>query len=125
MTAVERVRLRAILQAHPLLTLHGFGEYEDPCRASPGGRRALLAAIAEIDTARAWLSGQQRIENLNLKQTSYGLKHMAERAMNRYIPNGAFIAAAMLDGWKVRRLPDSNPNAWLNISQKGLRPLNG
>lgn len=125
MTAVDLARLRVIMQAHPLLTLHGFGDYANPCRAAPEGRRALLAAIAEIDTARAWLCGQQRIETLNLKQTSYGLKHMAERAMNRYIPNGALITAALLDGWKVKRLPDSNPNAWLNISQKGLRPLNG
>ena len=81
----------------------------------------MLAAIAEIDRARAWLRTQQPPLTLNARRSSYSLKHIAERAAGNYISNGAFIAAALLEGWTVKRIPGSNPNAWLNISEKGLK----
>ena len=113
-------RLPAILSQHPLLTHFGFGEFNRPFAATEKGRNDLLAAIAEIDRARAWLRTQQPRLTLNARRSSYGLKHIAERAAGNYISNGAFIAAALLEGWTVKRIPGSNPNAWLNISEKGL-----
>lgn len=121
MTDTE-LRLAAILKQHPLLTYFGFGEYQRPLMATKKGQADLLAATAEIDYARAWLRTQQSRHTLNLCRSSYGLKHIAERAVRRYISNGAFIAAALLEGWKVKRIFDS-PNAQLNISEKGLRRL--
>lgn len=118
MNAFDHSRLRALLKRYPL-TPHGFGSWRHPDHPTDEERAALLRATTEIETARAWLAGQRRIANLNQRRTSYGLKHVAERAMGRYISNGAFIAAALLDGWQVKRLP-SGPNAWLNISQKTL-----
>ena len=114
-------RLPAILKQHPLLTHFGFGEWKRPFIATEKGRSDLLAAIAEIDHARAWLQTQQPRMTLNPRRSSYGLKHIAERAAGTYIGNGSFIAAALLEGWTVKRIPGGNPNAWLNISEKGLR----
>ena len=70
MTPADIARLKTLLKQHPLLTLHGFGEFNQPDIATDQGRARLMEATAEID--------------------------------------------------KVQRLPDS-PNAWLNISQLGLR----
>lgn len=114
-------RLPAILSQEPLLTYFGFGEFDQPFAATQKGRNNLLVAIAEIDRARAWLRTQQPRLTLNARRSSYGLKHIAERAAGNYISNGAFIAAALLEGWTVKRIPGSNPNAWLNISEKGLK----
>lgn len=114
-------RLPTILKQHPLLTRFGFGEYERPFVATEKRRSDLLAAIAEIDHARAWLQTQQPRLTLNPRRSSYGLKHIAERAAGSYISNGAFIAAAFLEGWTVKRIPGGNPNARLNISENGLR----
>lgn len=114
-------RLPAILARHPLLTHFGFGEFNRPFTATEKGRNDLLAAIAEIDHARAWLRTQQSRLTLNPRRSSYGLKHIAERAAGSYISNGALIAAALLEGWKVKRISEISPNARLNISEKGLR----
>ena len=46
--------------------------------------------------------------------SSYGLKHVAEAEIG-YTTNGAFIAAAIAEGFIVRRVGDG-PNALLNIS---------
>ena len=114
-------RLPAILSQHPLLTYFGFGEFNRPAATTEKGRNDLLAAIAEIDRARAWLRTQQPRLTLNPHRSSYGLKHIAERATGDYISNGAFIAAVLLEGWKVKRISEISPNARLNISEKGLK----
>lgn len=120
MNDTER-RLPVILKQYPLLTYFGFGEFNRPAATTEEGRRDLLAAIAEIDRARAWLRTQQPRRTLNPRRSSYGLKHIAERATGDYISNGAFIAAVLLEGWKVRRISEISPNARLNISEKGLK----
>lgn len=121
MTNDDQIRLRILLAAHPLLTIFGYGEYGKPLLATTEGREELLKATAEIDMARAWLRTQERRETLNHNHSSYGLKHLAESAMDGYISNGAFIAAALLDGWIVRRIDDSSPNVRLNIRERTVR----
>ena len=72
----------------------------------------------EVEMARTWLKEKAiRIVNLNKNSTSYGWKHVAERYAKSYISNGAFIHAAMLEGFKVKQIEDSK-NAYLNISKR-------
>ena len=49
---------------------------------------------------------------------SYGIKHIAEREKNTYITNGAFIAAAIAEGFQIKRAGSAgaDPNVFLNIS---------
>jgi hypothetical protein len=83
----------------------------------------------EISSARQFIRkvGRRR-KTINRKLgTSYGLKHEAERYMGVYISNGAFIAAAHLEGYAIKR---EGPNACVSLSftpeycrllSKGLR----
>jgi hypothetical protein len=62
------------------------------------------------------------------KFTSYGLKHQVEAwaaattGSRPYISNGAFIAAALIDGYRVKRELSADPNCrfYMTISAKGL-----
>jgi len=68
----------------------------------------------EISTARQFIRkvGRRR-KTINRKLgTSYGLKHQAERHMGVYISNGAFIAAAYLEGYAMKR---EGPNACVSL----------
>ncbi len=121
MTPAEIDRLKTILKQYELLTYFGFGEFNQPDIATHQGRARLMEATAEIDLARRWLQTQTRRKTVNRNRASYGLKHYAERALGAYVANGAFIAAALLDGWIVRRCSEISPNAWLNIGETGLR----
>ena len=74
----------ALLKQYPLLTLHGFGEYETPRLVTAKGKADLLAATQQIDFARDWLRTQTRRKTINLKHSSYGLKHIAENYKGRF-----------------------------------------
>lgn len=112
--------LEAVMEAHPLLTHFGYGEYDNACKATPENRARLLSAVDEIQAARAWLSTQTPRLTLNHRRSSYGLKHIASKATRCYIANGSFIAAALMDGWIVKRIPKT-PNARINLSETALR----
>lgn len=121
MTPFDETRLRSVMEQYPLLTHFGFGEYGQPFIATKQGRNDLLKATDEINRARAWLKTQQQRVSINPKHSSYGLKHVAERAAGGYISNGSLIAAALMEGWKVQRIDLDNPNARLNISERHLK----
>lgn len=54
---------------------------------------------------------------------SYGLKHVAERAIGAYVANGVFIAAAYELGIKMRRYRDkANPNAQFKLPYLERQP---
>ena len=114
-------RLDLIMRQYPLLTMHGFGEFNQPAIASPKGRMALRHGVDEVRLAHLWLERQTRIQRINASHTSYGLKHLAEHDLGHYISNGAFIAAAVMSGWKVQRASPDSPNACINISERCAR----
>jgi len=55
--------------------------------------------------------------------TSYALKHMAEAYLMEYVPNGTFILAAHLQGFRVIPCSPSSPNAFFNMQQSDLNAL--
>lgn len=70
----------------------------------------------EIDLCKIWIAtwtGPRK--TVNLDYGSYFLKHVVERWSGEYIPNGAFIAAAIEFGCKYIR---QGPNARFNLSYK-------
>jgi hypothetical protein len=68
----------------------------------------------EISIARLFIRemGCPR-KTINRKRSSCGLKHEAERYMGAYISNGAFIAAAYLEGYAIER---EGPNTCLSLN---------
>jgi hypothetical protein len=65
----------------------------------------------------AWFLKQTCAPTKTYRQvmTSYGWKHVVENAVRLYVCNGAFIAAAILAGYRVRRVAPGHPNAVFNM----------
>jgi len=85
----------------------GFGAAYGAPRKPPECETALC--LSWID---GWTSPRKTI---NFDYGSYFLKHVVERWSGVYIPNGAFIAAAIESGCKYVR---QGPNARFNLSYK-------
>ena len=83
----DRNVLLRVMKAHPLLTYFGLGEWNNPYQATQENREKLLNAAKEIDAALNWLGTQERRKTINPHWSSYGLKHIAERATETYIAN--------------------------------------
>jgi hypothetical protein len=119
--------IERIIAEYPELTDHGFGTYKDR-RLSPEQRqenfridRALMFHPDSIDgfsKARAWLRQWPKTKHPNTSGTSYGLKHVAEHDIG-YVTNGMFIAAAIAEGFTIKR---DGPNARLNITKDAGKP---
>lgn len=62
-------------------------------------------------------------ESVNRKITSYGLKHIVEQDIGKYISNDSFIVAMEQCGFKASKIKDS-PNYYFNvILSKRLRTI--
>jgi hypothetical protein len=90
------------------------------------GRDAMLDGdhLGQFRRAMAFLLACcDRRRELNLRSTSYGLKHQVEHALRAagergvYCSNGMFIAAAMTLGFRVEQIART-PNAWTNVFPK-------
>jgi hypothetical protein len=103
-----------ILEQEPQLNANGYGT-RDGCRKSIRAPDSLAQFIA----ARRWLRRFDKRKTLYQHGTSYGLKHVAEGTIG-YVTNGVFIAAAIAEGFRVRRAGDG-PNALLNIAARAWR----
>ena len=80
--------------------------------------------MGQFIAARFWLRHFAKIKAPNKLGTSYALKHVAGRDIG-YTTNGAFIAAALAEGFIVQRAGDS-PNALFNISTQAWgKPRSG
>ena len=123
--AAAAIDMDRVLEREPQLGDFGFGVW-DSRRKTRAERTAELRrdresmleprSLAEFTAAREWLRRFKKIKNLNRGGTSYGLKHVAEDEIG-YSANGCFIAAAIAEGFAVRRTDYDSPNAWFNISR--------
>jgi hypothetical protein len=114
-----------VLEIEPQLGDFGFG-VSFPSGKTPEERIADLErnrasiceprSLAQFMAARRWLRQFIKTKALSDKGSSYGLKHVAERDIG-YLTNGVFIAAAIAEGFKVRRIRDT-ANAQIAISAK-------
>lgn len=106
--------LNKVLQKEPTLNKNGFNT-PDPRKIYNFGDVELV----EIDTAITWLSDRERSKRFNKNITSYGIKHLAERAFGTYICNGSLIAAAIHMRLEYEKI-DNTPNIFLKIPDKEL-----
>lgn len=79
---------------------------------------------SEQQTLIEWCSCISKIKSINLKRTSYGLKHIFERSENGfYITNGMFKGAMLECGFDYKPVDSSSPNWHFNVSEKAIKEL--
>jgi hypothetical protein len=118
-----------VLEREPQLGDFGFGVWDSRRKTREERAADLLRdrdfiraprSLAQFMAARGWLRQFGKLKALNRRGTSYGLKHCAEDDVG-YATNGVFIAAAIAEGFTVRRADFDSPNAWFNVSTKAWR----
>ncbi len=126
-----KASLERVMEAYPTLTDTGFLTWRNSdsrCREEfhsklKEGRASLLKAINSYEQSVFWLIGMKSIQKINTNAHSYRLKHLAE-SKACYVSNGTFIAAAIHCGYRMKRCPDSSPNAWFNMSSRSIQERN-
>jgi hypothetical protein len=107
-----RQAMTQILRRYPDLGICGFDE------DSPGGNDALMlepVALLMFSRSREWLN-QRRVApgRRGISESAYHLKHVASRDIG-YSTSGPLIAAALAEGFRVRR--DRRLNAVITIGR--------
>ena len=59
--------------------------------------------LHQVAAALTWISGDSDRARVVLRRGSYALKHIIERDVGTYIPNGAAIVAGALAGFQIVR----------------------
>jgi hypothetical protein len=125
---INLMPLTEVMRQHPKLNSFGLGVF-DESRKTPDQRRTELAAAREELVEReptvleigAWLR-----ENIRPIKTpsvgSYGMKHLVERAIGKYVTNGEFIAAALISGYSFKYR--GGPNMQFGMSLRDVKRLN-
>lgn len=124
--AAAAAAMARVLAEQPELGSFGFGVFLAQDK-TPAQREAELrahrqqivepASLAQFLAARNWLRQFSKRQSINRTGTSYGLKHVAEHDIG-YATNGAFIAAAIAEEFRVLRAGPMSPNAFLAISAR-------
>jgi hypothetical protein len=112
-TVLRWPNLSALSCGMTTLTLRPIPAGYDPRAKTPRERVAELRrqreaictpeALRQFMAARLWLRGFAKTKAQDKYGSSYGLKHVAQSAIG-YTTNGAFIAAAIAEGFIVRRI---------------------
>jgi hypothetical protein len=104
--------LNRVLEETPNLIASGFSD------SIRGSRAFSPDEVGQFILCRRWLRQFKQLTRVSKLNSSYGLKHRVEKAMDEYIQNGALIAAAIAEGIQVQRV-DGGPNAWFAIEVPG------
>jgi len=126
--------VQALLDQHPFLTVGGWWHYDHPTslcgaydlkgearRAHWEEQRAALLTERErqgIDAARAFIRDRRPSGNGGRRRrflhecSSYQWKHTLQYETGTYVTNGAFIAAALIEGVKVKT-PTKPGRPWI------------
>lgn len=106
----------AVLKAHPKLSLDAHGLSRSDGSDADNVKRPIQPQ--EFSSAVEWLLGYDalnRRKTIYTGASSYTWKHVAERDLDTYISNGAFICAALYLNYKMQRQGKTSPNAYFNL----------
>jgi hypothetical protein len=113
-----RVRLDCVLRDYPHLSESGWlvKADKDPASAAAhaAGREALRKHVDGFLACCRWLERAPRVRLGGW--SSYAVKHLAEAALGRYVPNGMLIAAALALGLPCRFGESQNACVGLSAS---------
>lgn len=97
-------------------------------RQHAGARVDLKIPVQQIDACRCWLrSFTKPAKRTGGQCTSYNFKHRVEEWLGKkkvrdsYICNGAFIVAAILEGYAAYQIWPRSPNAVFNFKLSSRR----
>ncbi len=83
----------------------------------PGDVNPVPPPREEVELCKDWIKRWVTPrKTMNRAKNSYALKHAVENEIDRYIPNGAFIQAAIESGYRYKRCRHLSPNAYFNMS---------
>jgi hypothetical protein len=125
---INSTTLAEVMRQHPNLNSFGIGVF-DASRRTPDQRRTELAAAREELVKReatvleigAWL--HDNITPIKTRSVgSYGMKHLVERAIGKYVTNGEFIAAALISGYSFKHR--HGPNMQFGMSLRDVKRIN-
>jgi hypothetical protein len=111
---MKREEFLEIIEKHPDITAHGYGIQRDPYLGSTH-RETFDRMREELEQSyQAFLACLEWIvEHPDFERgwSTYALKHEVEnwlerQGKRRYVPQGAFILAAIHQGLQMRRIPD-------------------
>ncbi|WP_203756472.1 hypothetical protein [Actinoplanes cyaneus] len=119
--------LTEVMDQQPLLTYFGFGvswrrgqTAEERRTELAAGRTRLAGHDESVREIAAWLR-----DNVTPIKTptvgSYGMKHVVEDLIGRYVSNGELIAAALVAGYPHRHI--DGPNATFGMSARDVDRL--
>lgn len=126
-----QAKIRAVISDHVDLDARGMHDGDRDYNDNPIDE-------TQFEFALFWLTLRgDKLRNVRTRGTSsYGYKHVAEQDLRKadeavpgvlspqysargwYISNGAFIAAALHLGYKIRRTHPGSPNVFLNFSYR-------
>lgn len=84
----------------------------------------------QVSACRLWIrTHAHSTKTIRKRWSSYSLKSKVESWSQTvrggvdyiYIPNGAFIVAAQLEGFRIEQCSARSPNAWFNMTFPSLR----
>jgi hypothetical protein len=125
--SATELRLAITMVKFPDLNAHGVGLYPHHDRLPLAEREKfftderdeLRRSADRVEATVQWLRKHIRaIKSINLNHTSYGLKHITEQEIG-YIPNGVFIAAAIIAGYPFRRI--EKPKLAFGMSERSIK----
>ena len=112
--------LEEIKKEYPDLTTNGWIYYKRNNEEISGGD--ITTRPKEFEAIFDFLNENiNHIKTINTHAGSYYYKHVVEDAINHYISNGMFIAAALACGYKMKRL--DGPNSQFATSKKSWAPF--
>jgi hypothetical protein len=127
-TEVEKARtvLEELLAENELLNPSGWAPatYYEDCTFENGfeaHRRSLPDRTEEFLRVCSWLKGVPNSDKSKDRFSSYLLKHIAEKQVDMYIPNGVFIAAALHMGCKVKMPGKDDQNPYIYLDAKTVK----
>jgi hypothetical protein len=120
--------IQAVINQVHQLNAYGVGVPHDRNRTAQDTQKQqaewqaeLLASTELFEQICAWLAPlKSKIEIKAKELSSYTLKHVAERNIGRYVPNGVFIAAAIHCGFLFKPV-EFTQNVLFNISKSKVK----
>jgi hypothetical protein len=102
------------IEQHPELTASGFGvtHWDDLVKE----REALSHSFDAFNKSYEFLKSktQEELRNM-LMRDSYSLKHVVERAVGTYVPEGAFDLAALVFGCTIAETIEDSPSVFFQL----------
>lgn len=116
--AFSEVDVAAVLKRYPTLGSHGLAPLNSRNQAVPF--TPAKAADPVLIRLALFMARHTRfttnIKTGHAATSSYGWKHVAERALGEYCTNGEFILTALLLGHIVKQCAPDHPNCYINMA---------